>query len=840
MEFKDMKFGEILALKYNFDFEVINDALSLQISNDRYKNMKLGEILKEQNKIEDDLINEVLKIQEKEIPTTIFNQNVTSNELLVTKEIETIENINDIHFTNGIGLHADTHSTNGRETYNKDIDTLYQNEATTQSEQVKLVRKEDINSSNEVILQDEFNLEEKNIINNIHSSNGVGLHNDIYSTNRIGLHENNNINSLINEKEEIIENICLNNADKKHCNEEENIWKDVKIGEILNKKFGITRSIIDEGLSKQVKIFSHPNKKKLGTILVDDGLVSRDLVSHAYALQKNVKYLNYNRIKQRIDFKIYKDEKIYKAFNNDSYIPLLYTIRKAKAVPMYWEVNEKTKKTVLVMGITELAASETHILIDTIIRHMASQDIEVDVCLTSDKLFSDFELKYKELTLEELENFSKRIDDIKAEEFLKYLLVYSILHGVSDIHISPSSNDFARIAVRVFGDVETLFYIPSSEYNKLVSVIKTNADMKAEKTQVPQDGRIDGKKLLKNVVIEVNRTKDVKNDYDINENKLEYNFEHVSFRVSSYPTESPTELAVSQSFEKIVIRVLNLSSGLVELSELGLNNQITTELDYAKTRNQGIIFIVGPTGSGKSTTIYSALSSLNAIKKNIISFEDPVEMRQLYWSQGQRNVVKDNENMNFDYLQSKKSILRQDPDIILMGEVRDEDSASFAIEAANTGHLVFTTLHSNSAAAAFERIKKLGVMPLEIASATLCVLSQRLVKEVCSYCKIKRPINEFEINTLKRLEYSKETPKEVIETNKDGCLYCNHRGYIGRSTLAEIIPINSKIKEAIVNEKPDYEIRRIASENGYKTILEDGIERMNEGKVSLEDILKII
>jgi type II secretory ATPase GspE/PulE/Tfp pilus assembly ATPase PilB-like protein len=200
-------------------------------------------------------------------------------------------------------------------------------------------------------------------------------------------------------------------------------------------------------------------------------------------LQKNVKYLNYNRIKQRIDFKIYKDEKIYKAFNNDSYIPLLYTIRKAKAIPMYWEVNEKTKKTVLVMGITELAASETHILIDTIIRHMASQDIEVDVCLTSDKLFSDFELKYKELTLEELEEFSKKIDDIKAEEFLKYLLIYSILHGVSDIHISPSSNDFARIAVRVFGDIETLFYIPSSEYNKLVSVIKTNADMKAEKTK---------------------------------------------------------------------------------------------------------------------------------------------------------------------------------------------------------------------------------------------------------------------------------------------------------------------------------------------------------------------
>ena len=160
------------------------------------------------------------------------------------------------------------------------------------------------------------------------------------------------------------------------------------------------------------------------------------------------------------------------------------------------------------------------------------------------------------------------------------------------VFISPSSNEFARIAGRSLGEVETLFYVSLRHYNALIAVVKNNADMKADKMFIPQDGRIDGKKLLKNVVIEVNRTKDVKNDYDINENKLEYNFEHVSFRVSSYPTESPTELAVSQSFEKIVIRVLNLSSGLVELSELGLNNQITTELDYAKTRNQGIIFLV--------------------------------------------------------------------------------------------------------------------------------------------------------------------------------------------------------------------------------------------------------
>ena len=637
-------------------------------------------------------------------------------------------------------------------------------------------------------------------------------------------------------KEEIKEIII---EQKEEIEEDLSIYKSMKIGEILISKFKVNRSIIEEGLFKQKKVFN--NKKKIGTILIEDGLVSKDTLYHAYSLQKQKDYINYNRIKQRVDFKIYKEERIFQAFHQTSYITLLYTIMKAKALPMYWEKDEKSGEESLVVGITNPDLNDTHILIDSLESHLKKQGINLILYMTSEKLYTDFELKYKELTLKELEEFSQRIDEITPEVFLQYLLIYAILHGISDLHISPSSNESARIAGRSLGEVETLFYLSLRHYNALIAVIKNNADMKADKMFVPQDGRIDGKKLLKDVVINVNRTNSVKNDYDINENKLEYSFENVSFRISSYPTEPPYELAVGVSFEKLVIRVLNLSSGLVELSELGLNKEITSELNYAKSRNQGIIFIVGPTGSGKSTTIYSALSSINAIKKNIISFEDPVEMRQLYWSQGQRNIVKDNEDMNFDYLQSKKAILRQDPDIILMGEVRDEDSANFAIEAANTGHLVFTTLHSNSAAAAFERIRKLGVMPLEVASATICVLSQRLIKEVCPHCKKTREINEQELKTLERLEFDiKKAPNNVIESNKNGCKYCNYRGYIGRTTLAEIIPVNSKIKEAIVNEKPDYEIRKIASSMGFKTILEDGIDRMNSGRVALQDILDIV
>lgn len=725
---------------------------------------------------------------------------------------------------------------------------------TENTKEEKKIKENNIKSSIEEI-------KKENLISNINDEENNDVKQNITENknNQESLNELNNQkfemidNSLLSKEEMQSESLMVNEIIENENTLEENIntlnlnqddediikYKGLKIGEILVERFGVMRSIIDEGLFKQNRVFK--NKKKIGEILIEDGLVSRDILYHAYSIQKGMSYLNYNKIKQRVDFQLYKDPKLWKAFNPTTYINLLYTIMRSKAIPMYWDKDIETGKDYLVMGITDFDSNDRYILIDMLKKYLSRENIDIKEYMTSEKLYSDFELKYKELTIQELEFFSKKIDEITPEAFLQYLLTYAILHGVSDIHISPAANDSARIAVRILGEVETLFYINLKNYNALVNVIKNNADMKVEKMFVPQDGRIDGKKLLKDFEINVNRVKNDKNDYGIDENKLKYNFESVSFRVSTYPTEPPYELPVGQTFEKVVIRVLNLSNGLVELGELGLNKAVTDELTYAKSRNQGIIFIVGPTGSGKSTTIYSALSSINAIRKNIISFEDPVEMRQLYWSQGQRKIVPDNVDMNFDYLESKKSILRQDPDIILMGEVRDEDSANFAIEAANTGHLVFTTLHSNSAAAAFERIKKLGVMPLEIASATICVMSQRLVKEVCQHCKIERDINEEEMHTLKRLEYDiSKAPKLVIQANLNGCKYCNYKGYVGRTTLAEIIPINSKVKEAIVDEKPDYYIRNIASETGHKTMLEDGIDKMNEGKVSLEDVLKLI
>lgn len=604
------------------------------------------------------------------------------------------------------------------------------------------------------------------------------------------------------------------------------------IKEILNGYFEIENSIIDEALFKQKKVFK--DKKKLGEILIEDGLVGVDTIYAALAMQRDIEYISYGLIKSRIDYKIYKNENIYKYFDKDDYVTLLYTIMKAKALPLFWDIEND--EDCLTIGITEPDNIDAKIMIDS----FKNKNVKVKVLMTSKKLYSDFILKYKELTLEELEEFSNQIDRITPETFLQYLLVYSILHEVSDIHLAPSSNNSARVAVRILGTIETLFYLTLDNYNKLIAVVKNNAEMKADKTRSPQDGRIDGKKLLKDVKIKVNRRNVKENSYDINENLLEYNFENVSFRISTYPTEPPYELQVGQTFEKCVIRVLNLSSGLVSLKELGLSSQVAEELEYGKSRNQGIIFIVGPTGSGKSTTLYSALSSINSIEKNIITFEDPVEMRQLYWAQGQRNVVDDNKDVNFNYLEARKSILRQDPDIILMGEVRDEESASFAVESANTGHLVFTTLHSNSAAATFERVKKLGVKELELASSVISVLSQRLVKKVCPHCSTRRNISEKEKKTFLRMELDEsKIPKTIVEHKKDGCKYCNFKGYVGRKTISEIIPATSEIKKAIVEGASELEIRKIASKLNYRTILEDGILAMDRGEISIHNLFEV-
>ena len=236
------------------------------------------------------------------------------------------------------------------------------------------------------------------------------------------------------------------------------------------------------------------------------------------------------------------------------------------------------------------------------------------------------------------------------------------------------------------------------------------------------------------------------------------------------------------------------------------------------------------------------MNSINGLKKNIISFEDPVEMPQMLWSQGQRRVT-DNEETNFDFLQATKAILRQDPDIIMMAEVRDADTARFAIDAANTGHLVLTTLHANTAASAVERLKKLGVDTLDIAISVLAIMSQRIVKKLCPHCRQKIELNETQRASLLKFELPKsflDSNKYVFQAKKGGCYYCGGKGYQSVTVINEIIPFNKEIKKMVIDGASEIAIRDEADKQGWKTMVTDGFIKSVDGLCDINDVIRHI
>ena len=382
------------------------------------------------------------------------------------------------------------------------------------------------------------------------------------------------------------------------------------------------------------------------------------------------------------------------------------------------------------------------------------------------------------------------------------------------------------------GERTTIDFFNSQIATFLINIIKSTANINAQAIHKPQDGSIDGSSFLKDYKLPLIRE------------AMEpiFSFLKVSFRVSTYPVGKPIG-GVEEGiiYESVVIRVLGASGTTAELSSLGISKQSEKELRFASKRNQGIVLITGPTGSGKSTTLYSTLSLIDSIKKKIITFEDPIERRNMYWAQGERKITQ-NSDTTFDFLDAKKAILRQDPNVILMGEVRDSESAQFAVEAANTGHLVFTTIHANSAVDAFERLAELEVEPAKIATSALAIFAQRLVKKVCPHCYIEREIKDEEREMLERLEIfkSEDIPKTIIDANPNGCNICNHTGFIGRTLIDEVVAVNQKIREMITNRTPSFEIRKEVSKMGYKAMVENGIEKMKQKQTTLEEVLGAI
>ena len=406
-----------------------------------------------------------------------------------------------------------------------------------------------------------------------------------------------------------------------------------------------------------------------------------------------------------------------------------------------------------------------------------------------------------ELDKKRPDSLSAESDQAEAEtapiiQLANAVIARAIQEKASDIHIEPS-RDGVRVRYRLDGILIDGLHIPKNAQNALTSRIKIMAEMDIAEKRAPQDGRI----------------------------SMLVQGKQFDFRVSSLPAVYG---------EKIVMRVLDKSNISVGLHRLGLLPHTFEMFESMLMRSYGIILVTGPTGSGKSTTLYSSLAKVNSGEKNIITIEDPVEYEITGITQ-----VGVNNKAHMTFAAGLKAMLRQDPDIIMVGEMRDQETANIAIEAALTGHLVFSTLHTNDAPGAVARLMDMGVEPFLIASATVGVMAQRLLRRVCEKCKTTyEPPRE----AIKRLGMNLEDMEKSRITfyRGRGCDVCKGSGYKGRVGCYELMPVTDKVRELILAHASAYAIREAAIEGGMRSLKEDAMEKILLGMTTLEESLRVI
>ena len=393
-------------------------------------------------------------------------------------------------------------------------------------------------------------------------------------------------------------------------------------------------------------------------------------------------------------------------------------------------------------------------------------------------------------------------EEIEVEEesevvkFVNLVLHQAVSDKASDIHIEQDEK-FVRVRFRIDGVLHDVNQTPKSMGAEIVSRLKVIADLDIAKRQLPQDGRI--------------------------------SYHHkdagkIDLRVATLPTVHG---------EKVVMRILDNSSASMELAELGFSDYNLERFRSAYSKPYGAILVTGPTGSGKSTTLYASLNEIISPEINIITVEDPVEYRI-----PRINQIAVNARVGLTFAATLRTVLRADPDVILVGEIRDGETAGIAITAAQTGHLVFSTLHTNDAASAAVRLAEMGVQPYLVGSVTEAILAQRLIRKLCNACK-----EDYtpEADVLKAIDFPwKESEPLPTLSRAKGCAECANTGYQGRMAVHEVLLVDPDIEKLIVEKATSVEIEKLAIEKGMRTMKQDGFARVLQRKSSIEEIFRVV
>ncbi|MEX2517472.1 MAG: ATPase, T2SS/T4P/T4SS family [Gammaproteobacteria bacterium] len=373
------------------------------------------------------------------------------------------------------------------------------------------------------------------------------------------------------------------------------------------------------------------------------------------------------------------------------------------------------------------------------------------------------------------------------------LLADAVKRDASDIHFEPEEG-FLRFRYRIDGVLKQIRSLHRNYWSAIAVRIKVMAGLDIAETRAPQDGRI----------------------------SLSLSGRQVDFRVSTLPTVHG---------ENIVLRVLDRARGIVSLEDLGLQTETMNTLKLMVARPEGIILVTGPTGSGKTTTLYSLLNYLNTESVNIMTLEDPVE-----YPTSMIRQTSVNESIRLDFASGIRSMMRQDPDIILVGEVRDEDTANMAFRAAMTGHQVFSTLHTNSAVGAIPRLLDIGILPDILAGNIIGILAQRLVRKLCEHCKEPYEMSELERGLLGLKIADKSRP--IYRAR--GCDRCGNSGYRGRIALIELLSFDPDLDELVARRGTPREILRMAISKGFKPLAEISAHRVLDGETSIDEISRVV
>jgi type II secretory ATPase GspE/PulE/Tfp pilus assembly ATPase PilB-like protein len=397
-------------------------------------------------------------------------------------------------------------------------------------------------------------------------------------------------------------------------------------------------------------------------------------------------------------------------------------------------------------------------------------------------------------TEDDLETLKALAEDAPVVRLVQSLLLKAVEGRASDMHLEVTQQKF-RVRYRIDGVLFDEDPPPKRLYLPAISHLKLRAKMNIAERRLPQDGRM----------------------------KMEVSGRQIDMRVSTVPTVYG---------ESMVIRLLDQGPGMMSLEALGLTDGSLHALEASITQPHGMILVTGPTGSGKTSTLYAALGRVNLPGNKIITVEDPVE----YQIDG-INQIQVKPQIDLTFASALRSIVRQDPDVIMVGEIRDRETAEISIQSALTGHLVFSTLHTNDSFGAPHRLMDMGVESYLIASSVVLIVAQRLVRKICPHCKVSSPPTEADLLFLAEEGFEKSAISALFHGT--GCHFCGQSGYIGRTGIYELLPMTTGIKEAIIKKLPAEGVRKRAIEEGVTTMRADGVRKVLAGVTTLEELARV-